>query len=530
MEIKRVGVVGCGLMGSGIAQVSAQAGFEVIVLEEGPDVPKQTGHGGPCHVRRTLEEREARMYRRLYQEGASRLTSDFQFLVLQGRCLGGGTTVNWSACLPPPRSTLDFWNQHFELDLSLDQLTPFIREVVNYLHIHRDDRFNQSAQKLVEGCRALGLSFENLPNNTLDCRECGSCGTGCPYDRKQSGIVKWLPDALNLPEAAGRVTICTDTRVVRLDFDGRTARSVQARFLHEKTQPTGRNLTVVPRLGVVLSAGAIGTPAILLRSEFPNDLIGRYTHIHPVTICFGLYPDQTFPAYGVPDNMMTADFAENEDHTGYLIETGSFFPVMTAVTTLDFGSRLRRVMSDYSSRGAITYAHNNSGFDLNWDYGTVTLAGNGDPELEYRLQAGNRTGMKDSLRQMTRIHLAAQAEAVYHITNPSIEIRSESELGLLDQVVFEPARTSLLTVHVMGGSRMGGNPHNSVVAPDFRLRKSDNVWVVDGSVFPTGLGANPQVTIYSLALLAASHICQAHGGPFRLDHQEPNPLWQLDTT
>ena len=33
MEIKKVGVLGCGLMGSGIAQVAATAGFDVTVLE-----------------------------------------------------------------------------------------------------------------------------------------------------------------------------------------------------------------------------------------------------------------------------------------------------------------------------------------------------------------------------------------------------------------------------------------------------------------------------------------------------------------
>ena len=33
MQIKKVGVLGCGLMGSGIAQVSAQAGYDVVVLE-----------------------------------------------------------------------------------------------------------------------------------------------------------------------------------------------------------------------------------------------------------------------------------------------------------------------------------------------------------------------------------------------------------------------------------------------------------------------------------------------------------------
>ncbi len=521
-------IVGSGAGGGVCALKLAQAGFAVVVLEEGPDVPLEPGHGGPCHVRRTLEERESKMYRRLYQEGASRLTDDFGFIVLQGRCLGGGTTVNWSACLPPPESTLTFWNERFGLPFTRQNLAPMMREVVNYLHIHQDDRYNQSAQKLIQGCRQLGYSFENLPNNTKLCRECGSCGTGCPYDRKQSGIVKWLADALSLPASAGPVTIYTDTRVHRLNFSGQKATAVEARFLEEKTRPTGQRLMVRPRLGVVLAAGAIGTPAILLRSQFPNLLVGRRTHIHPITICFGRYPDPTFPAYGVPDNMLSAQFAENAAHTGYLIETGSFFPVLTAVASLDFGPRLRRVMREYLSRGAITYAHHNSGFDPDWEYGTVTLGDNQDPKLEYRLHAGNRASMKESLRQMTLIHLKAGAEAVYHVTNPSIEIHSESELNLLDKVEFEPVKTSMLTVHVMGGCRMGDNPHNSVVAPDFKLRKSDNVWVVDGSIFPTGLGANPQVTIYSLALWACRNICEAQGRSFQLQHQEPNPLWQLD--
>ena len=519
-------IVGSGAGGGVCALKLAEAGFEILVLEEGPDVPHEPGHGGPCHVRRTLVERESKMYRRLYQEGASRLTSDFSFLLLQGRCLGGGTTVNWSACLPPPESTLSFWKDNFGLPFTQVELARFIREVVNYLKISRDDRYNQSAEKLIEGCTQLGYSFENLANNTHECRECGSCGTGCPYDRKQSGIVTWLPAAL---AANAQTKIYTDTQVQQLKFEGTKATEVQAVFLQDKTHPTGRKLVVQPRLGIVLAAGAIGTPAILLRSKFSNLLVGRYTHIHPVTICFGLYPERTFPAYGVPDNMMSAQFAENAEHTGYLIETGSFFPVMTAVASLDFGPQLRRFMADYSSRGAISYAHHNTGFDLDWNYGTVKLGSNQSPKLDYQLHPSNRDNMRQSLREMTKIHLRAGAESVYHITNPSIEIRSEAELDKLDAVAFEPGKTSQLTVHVMGGCRMGSNRHNSVVDTDFKLRGSDNVYVADASVFPTGLGANPQVTIYSLALWAAEKIAQSHGGSFQLNHQDPTSLWQLDT-
>jgi len=38
MAIQRVGVVGCGLMGSGIAQVAAAAGFETVVREANPEL------------------------------------------------------------------------------------------------------------------------------------------------------------------------------------------------------------------------------------------------------------------------------------------------------------------------------------------------------------------------------------------------------------------------------------------------------------------------------------------------------------
>ena len=37
MAIQKVGVIGCGLMGSGIAQVSAQAGFPTVVREVSPN-------------------------------------------------------------------------------------------------------------------------------------------------------------------------------------------------------------------------------------------------------------------------------------------------------------------------------------------------------------------------------------------------------------------------------------------------------------------------------------------------------------
>src|SRR5918998_1744886 len=189
-------VIGSGAAGGVCALKLAEAGFTVIVLEEGPNIPQQDGPA-PGQKRRMLNERESEMYKLLYQEGATRLTKNGGVKVLQGRCLGGGTAVNWSACLPPRLETLDEWQKR-GLPFTRQNLEPYLREVVNYLPIVANDKYNTSAQKFMLGCAKHDIPHENLPNNTHECRECGSCGGGCSYDCKMSGFVKWLPGAVHL--------------------------------------------------------------------------------------------------------------------------------------------------------------------------------------------------------------------------------------------------------------------------------------------------------------------------------------------
>jgi choline dehydrogenase-like flavoprotein len=508
-------IIGSGAAGGVCALKLAEAGFEVLVLEEGPNIPKEQGHGGTSHVRKMFTEREGDMYRTLYQEGGSRLTKDGGIKVLQGRCLGGGTTVNWSACLPPRVETLEHWQKNYGTPFTRENLRPYLKEVANYLPIVRNDKFNTSAQKFLDGCGKLGIQTETLPNNTHDCRECGSCGVGCPYDRKLSGIVRWLPDAIGKG-----ATIYTDTRVIKIVANGDRVQEVRAVFLDAKTRARKNTLTVRPRLGVLLAAGAIGSPSVLLRSGITLDKrVGKFTHIHPVTICIGKYKDRTFPAYGVPDNMWSPKFENGP--TGYLMETGSYFPVLSASATLEHGEALHKIVREFYPFGAIMYAHHTTGFDPEQPYGTTALDRYGDPELDYKLAPDNLKAMRESLRVMSEIHLEAGAESVYHLRNPPLVVKSKADFAEIDRIRFdESQRASIFTVHVMGGCQMGNNQKRSCVDTDFRLRGMQNLWVVDASIFPTGLGANPQVTIYSLALWASRVICEKHGKPFALHHQE----------
>jgi choline dehydrogenase-like flavoprotein len=511
-------VVGSGAAGGVCALKLSEAGFSVIVLEEGPNIPQQDG-AAPGQKRRVLNEREGEMYKLLYQEGATRLTKNGGVKVLQGRCLGGGTAVNWSACLPPRLETLEEWGKR-GLPFTRLNLDPYLREVVHYLPVVRNDKYNTSARKFMKGCDHLGIPHANLPNNTHNCRECGSCGVGCPYDRKMSGFVKWLPDAV-----ARGADVYTDTKVDKLVWEGDRVREVRGRFFDAKNRPTGGTITIKPSKGVVLAAGAIGTPGVLLRSKLDvGKRVGKFTHIHPVTICIGKYPEQTAPAYGVPDNMWTPKYGDGP--TGYLIETGSFFPVLTASATLQHGDELHRIMRDYYSTGAISYAHHTTGFDNNEKYGTVALDKYGEPELDYRIAKDNVRAMQESLEVMSKIHFSAGATSVFHVRNPPLEVTPASGLDELRQIDFaKPQAASIFTVHVMGGCQM--NPKDerrACVNPDFTLKGMKNLWVVDASIFPTGLGANPQVTIYALALWASREICERLGKPFALKHQTGGEL------
>src|SRR4030095_6750339 len=249
-------IIGSGAAGGVCALKLMEAGFYVLGLRGGPNIPHEPGPA-PGQQRKMLNEREVEMYKLLYQEGATRLTKNGGVKVLQGRCLGGGTAVNWSACLPPRLETLDGWQKR-GLPFTRQNLEPLMREVVNYLPIVRNDKYNTSARKFKFGCAQHDLPAENLPNNTHKCRECGSCGVGCPYDRKMSGFVKWLPDAVKLG-----ASIYTDTKVDRLVSSGEQVTEVQAHFIDGKTRPTQRKLVVKPTKGVLLAAGGVGHPSHL---------------------------------------------------------------------------------------------------------------------------------------------------------------------------------------------------------------------------------------------------------------------------
>jgi choline dehydrogenase-like flavoprotein len=88
-------------------------------------------------------------------------------------------------------------------------------------------------------------------------------------------------------------------------------------------------------------------------------------------------------------------------------------------------------------------------------------------------------------------------------------MRSEADVQGLDRAPWEPLRVGVFSAHAMGGCAMGRDPEKSVVDSKLRIHRLENVYVVDGSVFPTSLGVNPQETIFGMAHWAAEHVAAA---------------------
>ena len=104
-------VVGTGAGGGISAELLARAGFDVLMVEE-----------GPLKTSRDFNQLESEAYPTLYQESAARKTADKAINILQGRCVGGSTTVNWTSSFRTPPDTLAHWQDRFGLtELSEEQ-------------------------------------------------------------------------------------------------------------------------------------------------------------------------------------------------------------------------------------------------------------------------------------------------------------------------------------------------------------------------------------------------------------------------
>ncbi len=494
-----VAVVGTGAGGAITARALARAGARVVLLEEG-------GH----HESREFEMEEAKAFPMLYQEDGNRATADLAIMVLQGRSVGGSTTVNWTTCFRTPGHVLEHWRTRHGVE-GLDEaaLTPHWEEIERYLNIQEvpESYVNRNNGRLWDGLGALGWQRQRIRRNVYGCQNSGYCGMGCPVDAKQSMLVTAIPDALR--SGADLYTYCrAQTVEVR---GGRVAGIVGVALDPATWRPTGRTVRVRPKI-CVLSGGAINTPAILLRSRAGNEngRVGRRTFLHPVVAMVGIHREPIQAFYGAPQSVSSHQFARRGDAMGFFFETAPVHPMLGALALNAFGAPLREQIARLPSISAVITLLID-GFGEGEEGGTVTVGADGMPVLDYpftpRLAEAARAGQEGA----AKILLAAGAAQVRSLHAKPVVLASPADLPRLAAAPFGPNLLSVFTAHQMGGCAMGGDPATSVVRSDLRHHRIENLFVIDGSVFPTSVGVNPQLSIYGLASWAAPHVLRALG-------------------
>jgi choline dehydrogenase-like flavoprotein len=504
-----VAIIGTGAGGGITAEVLARAGLKVVLIEE-----------GPLKTSRDFSMRENEAYPQLYQESAARKTRDQAITILQGRCVGGSTTVNWTSSFRTPDETLNWWGERWALPgYEPEALSPWFAQAERRLGIGPWlVPPNENNDLLRRGGMKLGIPVPAIQRNVRGCLNLGYCGMGCPANAKQSMLVTTVPAALELG-----ATLITRARAQRLRIAGRRVEAIEVQALDaDGLRPSGRSIEIRTE-HVVLAGGAINSPAVLLRSEAPDPrgIAGTRTFLHPVVLSMADHEQEVRGFEGAPQTRYTDHFLgidPIDGPIGFKLEAPPIHPVLFAVNLAGFGPEHAAAMRRFAHAHALL-ALMRDGFHERSPGGRVRLRDDGSPVLDYPLDDFVFDGARRAFRAMAEIQFAAGARSVrigHERATPQTTLAGL--LAELDRLVLAPFDTKVVSAHVMGGCTMSADDARGLVRPDGRHHHVDNLSVHDGSVFPTSIGANPQLSIYGIVTRMSAGLARSMTG------REPEPL------
>ena len=482
-------IIGSGAGGGTVAQELAplvRDGVRILLLEKGPRLADAEFTG------RELEMAEA-----LYEAGGAFLTSDGTMTLAFAAAYGGSTVVYTGTSLPPPERVIRAWGvpglDHADL---ARRTAKYVEQ--NGVHLLEPPLINDNNRLFVEGGRRAGYRVEQFPVNVRGCRGSSLCNLGCPNQAKQGTNRVQLPHA----ERAG-VAVVTRAEVLRIEPDRRLTVRVSEKAPGTKGAPSewapGDHRV---RAGIVVAAaGAIGTPALLLRSPLPapRSLGHRFT-CHPALILVAEHPDAITNDVGHPKSYFVDRAAEER----FVLETCMYFPFVTAKALTGFGPAHSAIMRAFPRLQMILLLACDHAVPGN----RITVDRAGRPVVHYRLTPETTEALVRGTRAAARICFAAGARRVHAPADPPLIDAAEAD-RLDARIVarhFRPGTVSLSAAHLMGGCAMGRSAADSVTDAWGRVHGAPWLRVADASLFPDALEINPYLTIMALADRVAESI------------------------
>lgn len=460
-------IVGSGPGGSMTAAMLAEAGQDVLVVEEGRHL----------HVDSSPDHSLAQMEEKWRSGGLTAALGSPKVTYIEGRCVGGASESNAGLYHPPIAQVLEDWRENFGIeDFGADQLAPHLESVVADLGVsRRPNGYSPASERLAAGADALGWQWAEIERFwryqvTDDGRTVG---------QRRSMTETLLPRAVR---AGARLV--SETRVVRIERRG--LRAIAA--IGEQVQADGRKQMVrIEFERLIVCAGAIQTP-LLLRNSGWGGVIGNGLTLNPMVRIVARFPEPVNrPSFGVP-----------------VIQIEEFKPEMTlgcsysapphlAMWLEGSPAEVRRSLEDWEKMAVFYVKVCGQG------RGSVRqMPVLGDALVRYRTDAKDFAAMSEGLARLASALFAAGAEEV-HSPLPGAEPLRRAEQAESLRGILTPRNSSLSAIHLHSSVRMGSEARHCGADSHGRLYGAENVWVNDSSLLPTSPGVNPQGTILAIA-------------------------------
>lgn len=497
-------VIGSGAGGGVAAFNLAARGYKILIVEAGPFYPSHA-----------ITHHELDMVANLYKHGALQTSTNRDFVVFQGRCVGGSSTINNGICLrvkedgrthPDAQDVLAKWRSigapideidfHKSYDAVRDKLKIGKAEP-------RSGRHNGT--HLINGWRAYAATSTDPrdrrapadwfaknfgpPQTDNACAYCGYCNSGCPYGRRMGIAQTYLPEACR--EHHARILPGTKAEEIlwQTAIDGRREAEAVKLIL-----PDGSKKLVRTRVGVVVACGTIASSKLLDRSDISGT--GYQVSLNVASPVVALMPD------GVGGNAWDEDqMTSYVDCADFLLES-HFQPPMSMASLMPgwFGDHSQRMKNfgRVHSAGILFPADRR---------GQIV-----DGKLRFQLDVQDDLPMlRRAMATLTKVHFAAGAIECYPALAKGQKVTPGMDVdAFFRDAIREQDDVTLSSSHPHGGNAINEDPQYGIVDPECRVHGTTNVLVTDASVFPSCIRVNAQWTTMAMA-----HYATGRHDPFR---------------